>query len=153
MQLHWLWMSGYFKTILNNHVNQASVASKNLMKTLIAVPPEAEQERIVAALEGHLSHLEAAESSVQQAGALCLRLTRLVADAGLKEFGRRRMIPLEQLLREPLRNGHSAKATDGTPGIRTLTLTAVTTGQFSDEHTKDYIRRSWPCKRPLAEAG
>jgi type I restriction enzyme S subunit len=43
--------------------------------------------------------------------------------------------PLGELLREPLRNGHSAKASaHGT--IRTLTLSAVTRGEFTDENTK-----------------
>lgn len=42
---------------------------------------------------------------------------------------------LDWLLREPLRNGHSAKATpDG--AIRTLTLSAVTNRDFSERNTK-----------------
>ena len=44
--------------------------------------------------------------------------------------------PLETLLREPLRNGHSAKATEDPNGIRTLTLTAVTRKSFVPENTK-----------------
>lgn len=43
---------------------------------------------------------------------------------------------LEDLLREPLRNGHSARATQEPDGIRTLSLTAVTQGRFIDENTK-----------------
>ena len=43
---------------------------------------------------------------------------------------------IESLLREPLRNGHSAKATSDPDGIRTLTLTAVTEGDFSTQNTK-----------------
>ena len=42
---------------------------------------------------------------------------------------------LNQLLREPLRNGHSAKETNGA-GVRTLTLTAVTYGDFSESNVK-----------------
>ena len=42
----------------------------------------------------------------------------------------------DSLLREPLRNGHSAKASKSADGIRTLTLTAVTLGDFSLENTK-----------------
>jgi type I restriction enzyme S subunit len=44
--------------------------------------------------------------------------------------------PLEALLREPLRNGHSAKASNNGQGVRTLTLTAVTEGSFTMENTK-----------------
>lgn len=43
---------------------------------------------------------------------------------------------LGALLREPLRNGHSAKASPDGLGVRTLTLTAVTYGKFSNENTK-----------------
>ena len=46
------------------------------------------------------------------------------------------VVPLIELLREPLRNGHSAKATTDEEGIRTLTLTAVTQRDFSVENTK-----------------
>ncbi len=45
-------------------------------------------------------------------------------------------VSLDTLLREPLRNGHSAKASDTGDGIRTLTLTAVTEGDFSERNTK-----------------
>lgn len=43
---------------------------------------------------------------------------------------------LGDLLREPLRNGHSARATTDPDGIRTLNLTAVTLDEFSDKRTK-----------------
>lgn len=43
---------------------------------------------------------------------------------------------LESVLREPLRNGHSAKASANGKGVRTLTLTAVTYGDFSEANVK-----------------
>ncbi|MGK3969977.1 hypothetical protein WMF38_31645 [Sorangium sp. So ce118] len=45
---------------------------------------------------------------------------------------------LDTLLRETLRNGHSARAVEGAgiDGVRTLTLTAVTNGVFGPENTK-----------------
>lgn len=46
------------------------------------------------------------------------------------------VVGLGTLLREPLRNGHSAKATNNEDGIRTLTLTAVTQRNFSIQNTK-----------------
>jgi type I restriction enzyme S subunit len=46
------------------------------------------------------------------------------------------MATLGDLLREPLRNGHSARSTTDANGIRTLTLTAVTKTEFSDRYTK-----------------
>jgi type I restriction enzyme S subunit len=46
---------------------------------------------------------------------------------------------LDSLLREPLRNGHSAKATDNPNGLRAFTLSAVTEGDFSEANTKRTI--------------
>ena len=46
------------------------------------------------------------------------------------------VVPLGEVLREPLRNGHSSKASSDGEGVRTLTLTAVTTGDFSEKNTK-----------------
>ena len=46
---------------------------------------------------------------------------------------------LVNLLREPLRNGHSAKETADPNGIRTLTLTAVTRADFSVANTKTTV--------------
>jgi len=43
---------------------------------------------------------------------------------------------LKNLLREPLRNGHSARPSTATDGIRTLILTAVTKRDFSEKNTK-----------------
>ena len=43
---------------------------------------------------------------------------------------------LGALLREPLRNGYSAKATDDPNGLRAFTLSAVTQGDFSEKNTK-----------------
>ncbi|MFE6762064.1 restriction endonuclease subunit S [Streptomyces sp. NPDC057689] len=43
---------------------------------------------------------------------------------------------LGDLLREPLRNGHSARSTKEAGGVRTLSLSAVTKDDFSDSNTK-----------------
>jgi type I restriction enzyme S subunit len=43
---------------------------------------------------------------------------------------------LDQLLKEPLRNGHSAKASGSGQGLRAFTLSAVTEGDFSESNTK-----------------
>lgn len=43
---------------------------------------------------------------------------------------------LDSLLREALRNGHSAKSSGTQKGLRAFTLSAVTEGDFSDRNTK-----------------
>ena len=56
-------MNGYFESICSNHVNQATVSGKRLKTVEVAVPPLAEQERIVEILDQHLSRLDAALAS------------------------------------------------------------------------------------------
>jgi type I restriction enzyme, S subunit len=46
---------------------------------------------------------------------------------------------LGSLLREPLRNGHSAKSSGTQKGLRAFTLSAVTEGDFSDKNTKPTV--------------
>jgi type I restriction enzyme S subunit len=61
IQLHYLWRCGAFLRLCSNHVNQASVSSKTLLQAVrIVLPPTAEQERIVVAIEEQLSRLDAA---------------------------------------------------------------------------------------------
>ncbi|MGV9934557.1 restriction endonuclease subunit S [Streptomyces olivaceoviridis] len=69
MQLHHMWATGYFKSILNNHVNQASVSRKALLDTAIMVPPLAEQHRIVAKLDEQLANMETGKVSLAHAKA------------------------------------------------------------------------------------
>ncbi len=77
-QLHWLWSTGYFRSVLKNHVNQASVATKKLLETPVLIPPLAEQKRIVEAIEGHLSKLDAAVSNLSLAQTKVDRLESLL---------------------------------------------------------------------------
>jgi type I restriction enzyme S subunit len=67
VQLHWLWMSGFYKSILSHHVNQASVATKTLLTRVeVLVPPLAEQRRIVTAIEEQFSRLDEAEAILRR---------------------------------------------------------------------------------------
>lgn len=67
-QLHFLWMVGYMKHRCTNHVNQASISSKTLAKTIpFLLPPPAEQTRIVAKLEELLSDLDAGVAELKAA--------------------------------------------------------------------------------------
>jgi type I restriction enzyme S subunit len=58
---------------------------------------------------------------------------------------------LNSLLREPLRNGHSAKGSGGEVGIPTFTLTAVTYGDFSPANIKLTVAEPWRVEDLWAE--
>jgi type I restriction enzyme S subunit len=63
-------------------------------------------------------------------------LARSVKAHAVRDLMRRfPSVTLAEEIREPLRNGHSARAAAGGT-VRTLTLTAVTKGVFDDAHTK-----------------
>jgi len=104
-------------------------------------PPE-EQNRIVAEIEKHQSRVDAALSALQHARTLVTRFRKAALSitvtpprsfAGAGHYPR---VTLEDVLREPLRNGHSAKASPNGHGIRTLTLSAVTYRDFGEHNTK-----------------
>jgi type I restriction enzyme, S subunit len=111
---------------------------KNISQTVLKpwplpLAPVNEQRRIVAAIEEQFSRLDAAEKSLLHAQARLDSSRAAVYSAAMA--GEWATVRVGDLLREPLRNGHSAKAvTNG--AIRTLTLSAVTRGEFIDKHTK-----------------
>jgi type I restriction enzyme S subunit len=102
-----------------------------ILEQRIPLPPLAEQDRIVAAMEANLSSLEDAEASLEAARERLRLLGRALVDTMVD--GER--VALGELLCEPLRNGVSAKAAEQGP-VRVATLTSVTRSQFVDEHTK-----------------
>jgi type I restriction enzyme, S subunit len=67
-QLHYLWRMKYFLHGCVKHVNQASVSSKELARTVVlVVPPINEQRRIVAKIEELFSELDKGVESLQTA--------------------------------------------------------------------------------------
>lgn len=110
----------------------------------LALPlaPPAEQRRIIADIEKQLSRVDAALSALQHARTLIARF-RLAAlsitvapqshTSGASDWMR---VALGHIIREPLRNGHSAKASRTGQGVRTLTLSAVTYRDFGEHNTK-----------------
>lgn len=66
-QLHFLWMSGYFRHRCKNHVNQASISAEPLAESVpLLLPPKAEQERIADALDELLSDLDAGVAALER---------------------------------------------------------------------------------------
>ncbi|MCD9902253.1 restriction endonuclease subunit S [Streptomyces sp. MT29] len=115
---------------------QQNISQSVLKQWPIPVPPLAEQHRIVEALEEQLSRLDAAAASVEQGLRRLQTLLHAVVDSDLCSVAASPKLLLGNVLSEPLRNGHSAKATMDPNGVRTLSLTAVTSGEFSDANTK-----------------
>lgn len=70
LQIHFLWMTGYFRHRCVNHVNQASIPSNLLRHTVpVLVPPYGEQSRIADALDEMFSELDAAVEALRRAQA------------------------------------------------------------------------------------
>jgi type I restriction enzyme S subunit len=115
---------------------QQNISQTVLKSWPIAVPPLVEQRCIVETLEEQLSRLDAAVGSLNAGQRRARGLGSATLAAVLGKIGDVPAKRLGELLREPLRNGHSAKATTDLSGIRTLNLTAVTQGDFSDANTK-----------------
>jgi type I restriction enzyme S subunit len=66
-QLHFLWMSGYFRHRCVNHVNQASISADPLSETVpILVPPANEQSRIADTLDELFSDLDAGVAALER---------------------------------------------------------------------------------------
>ena len=120
---------------------------KVLKERQIPIPPLPEQKAIAHTLATVQRAIAAQERIIQTTTELKKALMQKLFSEGLRGEPQKEteiglvpesweVVPLVSLLREPLRNGHSAKATTDDDGIRTLTLTAVTQRDFSIENTK-----------------
>jgi len=112
---------------------------ERLRRLPVNLPPLAEQQRLLAALDDHLSRLAAADQSILTGLRRTLRLRQSIVDQALSDVSGASVERLASLLAEPLRNGHSARASDTGEGVRTLTLTAVTRSEFTAFNTKHTI--------------
>ncbi|MFF3774271.1 hypothetical protein [Streptomyces sp. NPDC002232] len=134
----WAWQGtqDQVRQLVRTTAGQAGISGSSLKSVSLPLPPFPEQQRIVDELEGYLSRLDASETlveaSLKRAAALQKALLQKAADS----CSAYPSVTLESLIREPLRNGHSARASDSAEGVRTISLTAVTTGDFSDRNSK-----------------
>lgn len=127
-------------------VNQVSINQKRLSEVPLPIAPLAEQPRIVAKLDELLARVNSARDHLSRVPAILKRFRQAVLSAAcsgkLTEEWRGssahdwKECTLAQIVREPLRNGHSARASLNGSGVRTLTLSAVTYGDFSERNTK-----------------
>jgi len=111
---------------------QGGISLKFAEKIMIPLPPYAEQQRIVAMIEGQFTRLNVATDWLQRTRLNLTRLRSSILRASFIDFPTRRF---GDLLREPLRNGKSSPQSSS-GSVKVLTLTAVTEGDFSDKHTK-----------------
>ena len=121
---------------------------RNSFKMLpVVVPPLPEQKKIAHILLTVQRAIEEQERIIQTTTELKKALMHKLFTEGLRNEPQKQtkigpvpksweVVELVTLLREPLRNGHSARATTDEDGIRTLTLTAVTQRDFSIVNTK-----------------
>jgi type I restriction enzyme, S subunit len=131
--LRWV-LPGYLDEINGNtsSVTVKHLSSETLKELPIPLPPRPEQDRIVAAIEEEFSRIDAAGELLTSAGRRMNSLRQSTIDHAVTGES----VVLKDLLAEPLRNGHSARASSNAKGVRTLTLTAVTKGDFSEQNTK-----------------
>jgi type I restriction enzyme S subunit len=113
------------------------ISRGNLARIPLPIPPLAEQERIVAAIEEQFSRLDAGVAALERVRQNIKRMRAAIFESAVTEwigegFPQTR---LGDVLREPLRNGHSAKA-DSLGTIPVLTLTAVTLDDFGTHNIK-----------------
>jgi type I restriction enzyme S subunit len=111
-------------------VNQTTLGAVRL-----PVPPINEQRRVVTALDEQLPRLDTTVAAMRIVRQRLLQLQDAALTLLLDGSGSARR-PLGDLLREPLRNGLSARASADPDGVRIFTLTAVTRRDFSHHHTK-----------------
>lgn len=128
---------------------QANLSQRVLRIFSVPLPPLPEQRRIAAALRTIQDAIAAQDDVIAAARELKRSLMerlftygpgREPAPTKETEIGE---IPehwevtqVRHVIREDLRNGHSARESDSEEGIRTLTLTAVTDNNFASENTK-----------------
>ena len=103
LQLHFLWMRGFFKYNCVKHVNQASVSSGTLSRAVPFVwAPIEEQRTIVAEIEKQFSRLDEAVANLQRVKANLKRYTNSVY---VEVFGDELNCTLGDLIEEGPQNG------------------------------------------------
>ncbi|WP_082949818.1 restriction endonuclease subunit S [Mycobacterium sp. ACS4331] len=119
-----------------NGTTRLKLTQAAMRRIPIPLPVLAEQRRIVATLEDHMSRLDAAEVNLDRAARRLEVWYRRAVDTAIWSMPTT-CTPVGELLREPMRNGRSDRAIKGgESGIRTLTLTAVTKNSFTEANTK-----------------
>jgi type I restriction enzyme, S subunit len=152
--LHYLWMTGYLRHRCVNHVNQASISSGPLASVPIAVPPSAEQERIVAAIEEQFSRLDAGVAALERVRQKLKRMRAAVFNALLANKDGRRWptVRMDSVL-EAGRYGTSTKCAYDGEGLPVLRIPNVQSGGLDLEDIKRAIDRRVDLTGSIVEEG
>ena len=68
LQLHYFWMTGFYRTVMTQHINQASVGKRALLQQVtLAIPPTKEQHRIARKLESLFKRISQSIELLQNA--------------------------------------------------------------------------------------
>ena len=68
LQLHYFWMTGFYRTVMTQHINQASVGKRALLQQVtLAIPPAKEQHRIALKLESLFKRISQSIELLQNA--------------------------------------------------------------------------------------
>jgi type I restriction enzyme S subunit len=85
-------------------------------------------------LDEAVTTLQGIQAKLKQARASILKAA--VEGRLVEREGKWNAVPLQTLLREPMRNGKSAKTSPAGHGVRIATLTAATNQRFTEQNTK-----------------
>jgi type I restriction enzyme S subunit len=136
----------------NYGVTREALTKTQVMELPVPVPSDSEQDALaslIARLTDNrskaLGHLKVARQAVESFLPAVLAAAHVEAclsdDSGTE-------IPLAELLREPLKNGYSAKPVNHETPFRVLTLTATTSGWFDGRYFK-YTEEGFAADSPF----
>lgn len=135
-------------TQMTGSVGHKRVPKEFLLESQIPLAPIAEQKRIADKLEAVLGRVDACRARLDRVPALLKRFRQSVLAAAtsgkLTEEWRMKngvndewdAVEIGSLMESKPRNGYSPKAVDFETPVRSLTLTATTSGRFRGEHSK-----------------
>ncbi len=128
--------------------------------TEVLVPPLPEQKRIADKLDALLARVDACRGRLDRVPGILKRFRQSLLAAATsgeltREWREERGIdeawdelPLEEIIEGKPRNGYSPRAVEHATPVKSLTLTATTTGRFRGEHFK-YIDEQIPADSHL----
>lgn len=126
-------------SLLAAGVNINNLRRQHVLETPIVLAPRPEQDRIVAEIEKQFTRLDSGVAALERLQAHLRRYRAAVLVQLTRGWD---LVPLGDLLREPLCNGKSAKGSASPPGLPVLRLNAMTPDGF-DYSCVRYAPLAW----------